>query len=157
VARPSPAASCAQAQTARLACRRGAALGSNQHRHKAGALTPTAAPIVSPHREQPTDDAIAARDLGMLAPSSKLSATIRAFSCASSVAPALPVIHLDTTIRIAFLPGIKHGICIDSLQQSAHAGCIADQPRDREVGASYRLLRPIPNRSAIRKLLMHLR
>jgi hypothetical protein len=26
-------------------------------------------------------------------------------------APALPDDHLDTTIRVAFMPGIKHGIC----------------------------------------------
>src|SRR6266446_2034352 len=52
----------------------------------------------------------------------------------------LPGDQLDTTIRTAFLPGIKHGICHrftpnDQLMQ----GCIADQAHDREVGASCRL------------------
>src|SRR5208282_1832398 len=48
--------------------------------------------------------------------------------------------HLDTTIGIVFLPGIKHGICHrltsnDQLMPS----CIAGEPRDGEVGVSYRL------------------
>lgn len=48
--------------------------------------------------------------------------------------------QLDTTIRTAFLPGIKHGICHrftpnDQLMPS----CIADHAHDREVGGSCRL------------------
>jgi hypothetical protein len=62
---------------------------------------------------------------------------------------ALPGDYLDTTIRIAFLPGIKHDICHrlppnDQLMP----GCIADQSRDREVGASCRL-RPTAFQEAI--------
>jgi hypothetical protein len=42
--------------------------------------------------------------------------------------------------RIAFLPGIKHGICHRlPPNNQLMPGCIADESRDREVGASYRL------------------
>ena len=68
--------------------------------------------LVSPHREQPTDNAIAARDLG------NVGAFLEALRYDPGLLlrrppspPALPGDHLDTTIGIAFLPGIKHGIC----------------------------------------------
>jgi hypothetical protein len=57
---------------------------------------------MSPYREQPTDNTITARDLKMLAPSSKLSATIRAFSwrllAPSTVVAGAAGDHLDATI-----------------------------------------------------------
>jgi hypothetical protein len=73
-------------------------------------------------------------------PSSKLSAKIRTFSSADYRPLALPGNHLDTTLRIAFLPGIKHGIC-HRLPPNDHLmpSCIAGQLRDREVAASCRL------------------
>jgi hypothetical protein len=54
--------------------------------------------------------------------------------------PALPGDHFDTTIRVAFLPGIKHGIChrLTSNDQLM-PGCIAGESRDGEVRASCRL------------------
>src|SRR4030081_3560395 len=53
----------------------------------------------------------------------------------------LPGDQLDTTIRTAFLPGIKHGICHRfTPNDQLMPGCIADQVHDREVGASCRLL-----------------
>jgi hypothetical protein len=55
--------------------------------------------------------------------------------------PALPLDHLDTTIRITFLPGIKHGIC-HRLTSNVQLmpGCIAGESANGQVGASSRLL-----------------
>jgi hypothetical protein len=127
---------------ARLACRRGAALGSDPDQHKAGRVGACRyRQLVSPHREQPTGNAIAARDLGNVGALFEALHYDPGLLLRRPPAPlALPSDHLDTTIRIAFLPGIKHGIChrlppSDQLMP----GCIADQSRDREVGASCRL------------------
>src|SRR5216683_2863453 len=127
---------------ARLAGRRGAALRSNQDRHKAGRVEACRCrQLLSPHREQPTDNAIAARDLG------NVGALLEALRYDPGLLlrrppspPTLTCNHLDTTIRTAVLPGIKHGICHrlppnDQLMP----GCIADEPRDCEVEASCRL------------------
>jgi hypothetical protein len=50
----------------------------------------------------------------MFAPSSKLSATIQAFSSPSIVATALPGNHLDTKIGITFLPSINMTFAISA-------------------------------------------
>jgi len=65
-----------------LACRHGAALRRDPHRHKAGRADACRCQLLSPHCEQPTNNAIATATSEILTPSSKLSATIRAFSSA---------------------------------------------------------------------------
>jgi hypothetical protein len=84
VARPPPAASCAQAQDgpARLPSwgRPSEAISTGT---KPGALTPTAAANLCRHTvSSPRTTPLRRATSEMLAPSSKLSATIRAFSCA---------------------------------------------------------------------------
>src|SRR5712672_1269668 len=125
----------------RSACRREAALGSDPDRHKAGRVgTCRCRQLVSPHREQPTGNAIAARDLGNVG---ALLETLRYDPGLLLRRPPAPLAlsrnHLDTTIRTAILPGIKHDICHRlSPNNQLMPGCIADQSRDREVGASCR-------------------
>src|ERR1700682_3668396 len=91
---------------ARLAGRRGAALGSDPDRHKAGRVDACRCRhLVSPHREQPTDNAIAARDLG------NVGALLEALRYDPGLLlrrppspPVLPGDHLDTTIGIQSPP-----------------------------------------------------
>jgi hypothetical protein len=50
--------------------------------------------------------------------------------------PAFPSDHLNATIRITFLPAIKHGICHRSTSNDQlMPGCIARKLGDREVQA----------------------
>ena len=63
LASPPPASFRRHGNEARLACGRGAALGTNPDRHKARRAS-TRRHLVSPHRKQPSNTAIAARDLG---------------------------------------------------------------------------------------------
>src|SRR5260370_14186468 len=95
---------------ARLAGRRGAALRSNQDRHKAGRVEACRCrQLLSPHREQPTDNAIAARDLG------NVGALLEALRYDPGLLlrrppspPTLTGNHLDTTLKTALLPAITH-------------------------------------------------
>jgi hypothetical protein len=68
--------------------------------------------LVSPHREQPAGNAIAPRHLGDVRTLLKaLRHDPSLLLARPSPSPALPGDHLDATIGITFLPGIKHGIC----------------------------------------------
>jgi hypothetical protein len=65
----------------------------------------------------------------MFAPSSKLSATLGR----PSAPPTLPRDQLDSTIRPAFLPGLKHGICHHHISnEQLMTGCIVG---NRKVGS----------------------
>src|SRR5262245_49928191 len=77
---------------------------------KLRALTPTAVETWRRHTvSRPRATPCRRATSEMFAPSSKLPATIRAFSSAPSAPPPTGD-HLDTAIRIALVPGIKHGI-----------------------------------------------
>src|SRR5881396_813917 len=68
--------------------------------------------LAPPGREQPTGDAMAPSHLGNVGIRLKaLRDDPGLLLRHPSSSPALPGDHLDTTIRVAFLPGIKHGIC----------------------------------------------
>src|ERR1700716_1520120 len=130
-----------KASSHRPPARREDAPGSARARHNAGRVGPCRCrQLVSPHREQPTGNAIAARDLGNVG---ALLETLRYDPGLLLRRPPAPLAlsrnHLDTTIRTAILPGIKHDICHRlSPNNQLMPGCIADQSRDREVGASCR-------------------
>jgi hypothetical protein len=97
--------------------------------------------LASPYREQPAGNAVAPRHFGDVCTLLKVLRHDPGLLLARpSSPPALPGDHLDATIGITFLPGIKHGIChcCTSTDQLV-PGSIAGESRHGEVEASCRL------------------
>jgi hypothetical protein len=98
--------------------------------------------LASPHCEQSAGNAIAPRHLGDVRLLLKALRRDPGLLIAGPPSPpALPGDHLDATIRVTFLPGIKHGIYhrFTSTHQIM-PGYIPGKPCDDEVEASCRLL-----------------
>src|SRR5512145_51765 len=72
---------------------------------------------MSPHREQPTGNTMAPRHLGDVgALLEALRYDPRLLLAAPQPASPLPGDHLDTTIPITFLPGIRHAAVLREKQ-----------------------------------------
>src|SRR5713226_6816912 len=89
------------------------AVGVDPYRHEARRLDPgRRRKLVPPHRKQPTYHPMASGYLGNVGAFLEALRDNPGFLFGRpQSAPALPGDHLDTTIRVAFMPGIKHGIC----------------------------------------------
>src|SRR6266498_2355814 len=86
--------------------------------------------LASPHRKQPARNAIAPRNLGDVRTLLKALRHDPGLLLARPPTPsALPGDHLDATIGVIFLPGIKHGIYHRSTStDQLMPGCIERKP-----------------------------